>query len=119
MEGGDLQMSKTHFPQEARKFEIQAYQKPTRLKEMKKTHVAFSGSPMKHPGDLRKVILVTDPYSSHTFYYEFLSEDISFVEELPSVVDRDGKAVTMVRIWVKKMSLGVLCSPFIVAETSK
>ncbi len=100
-------MAKPHFPQEIKKFEIQAYQRPTDLKELRKTHVAFSGSPLKHPYDPKKVILVTDPYSSYTFYYEFRSEDISFVEELPNVADIDGKTVTMVRIWVKKMSLGV------------
>jgi len=81
--------------------------------------VSFSGSPLKHPFDSKKVILIMDPYSRKTSYYEFRSQDISFVEELPSIVDMDGKAITMVRIWVKKMSVGVLCSLFLVGETHR
>ena len=108
-----------NFPQEVKKFEVQAYDRPKDLKDLKKAYVPFSGSPLKHPYDAKKVILVPDPYSSHAFYYEFKSGDISFVEELPNIVDADGKAMTMVRIWVKKSSIGILCSPFIVEETKK
>ena len=110
-------MAGTHFPQESEKFEIEAYRRPKNLKELKKTHVPFSGSPLKHPYDSEKVILVGDPYSSHPFYYEFKSDDISYVEELPSIVNLKGETMTMVRVWVKKMSLGILCSPFLVEDT--
>jgi len=107
------------FPQEIKKFEIEAYKRPKSSKDLKRTHVSFSGSPLKHPYDLKKVILIIDPYSRNTSYYEFRSQDISFVEELPSIVDMDGKTVTMVRIWVKKMSVGLLCSLFLVGETHR
>lgn len=105
-----------NFPQETKKFEIQAYQRPRNLKELRKTHIPFSGSPLKHPYDPEKVILVADPYGSHTFYYEFKTSDISYVEELPSIVNLNGETVTMVRIWVKKMGVGILCSPFLVED---
>ena len=108
-----------NFPQETKRFEIEAYKRPKNLKEMKKTHVPFSGSPLKHPYDPERVVLVADPYSSHPFYYEFKSADISFVEELPNVVNLEGKTMTLVRIWVKKMSLGILCSPFLVEDTKR
>jgi inorganic pyrophosphatase len=39
------------------------------------------------------------------------------VEELPNIVNLDGETIKMVRIWVKKMSVGILCSPFLVEET--
>ena len=110
-------MSSPNFPQETKNFAIEHYRLPKNLKEMKKTHVSFSGSPLKHPYDPEKVILVADPYSSHPFYYEFRSADVSYVEELPSIVNLDGKTMTMVRIWVKKMSMAILCSPFLVEET--
>src|SRR4030042_61854 len=85
------QMATENFPQEVKKFEIEAYQRPKNLKELKKTHVPFSGSPLKHPYDPEKVILVADPYSTHPFYYEFKSSDISYMEELPNLVDVEGK----------------------------
>lgn len=98
-------------------FEIEAYKKPKHFHELIKTHVPFSGSPRRHPYDPEKVILFTDPYSTHTAYYEFNACDISFLEELPSLVNVEGKAILMVRLWVKKLSLGLRCNSFIVADT--
>ena len=108
-----------NFPQEVKRFEIEAYKKPSNPKELRKTHVPFSGSPSKHPYDPQKVILVPDPYSSTLFYYEFQSASIAFVETLPSLVTFDGETLKMVRLWVKKMSVGMVCTPFIVEETKK
>ena len=44
--------------QKAERFEIQAYKKPKDLKNLKNKHVAFTGSPQKHPYDPSKVILI-------------------------------------------------------------
>ena len=110
-------MATKNFPQEVKKFEIESYEKPKDLKELKKTHVPFSGSPLKHPQDPKKVILVPDPYGSSPFYYEFKSTDVTFAEKLASIVDLEGKTTPMVRFWVKKMSRGILCTPFLVEET--
>lgn len=110
-------MTSESYPQEAVKFQIQAYQKPKNTQILKKTHVSFSGTPKKHPYDTDKIILVADPFSTNTLYYEFSKDDISYLEELPSLVNLDGETITMVRIWVKKMSIGIRCSPFIVEDT--
>ncbi len=109
-------MTLTDVLQVGEKFEIQAYKKPKDLKALGKTHVAFTGSPYKHPYNAEAVILVTDPLSSGTSYYEFRTTDIAYLEKLPSQVDMDGETVVMVRIWVEKGSYGVLCSPFVVAD---
>ena len=105
--------------QKTEKLEIQAYKKPKDLKNLSKSYVSFTGSPQKHPLNSSKVILITDPFSTNTFYYEFNKEDISYVEELPNLVDPNGETVTMGRIWVKKSSLGIRCIPFIVEDTRK
>jgi inorganic pyrophosphatase len=109
-------MSSTGFLKEAEKFEIQAYKVPKDPRTLVKTHVPFSGSPRKHPYDSKKIILVADPYSSNTFYYEFRGEDIAYGQELPSITNIEGETITMVRIWVKKMSVGLRCTPFIVGD---
>ena len=103
----------------AQRFEIEAYKRPKQFNELIKTHVPFTGAPQRHPFDSGKVLLFSDPYSTHTAYYEFNAGDISYLEELPSLVNIDGKAILMVRLWVKKLSLGVRCTPFIVADTRK
>ena len=107
------------YPQEALKFQIQAYKKPKELHVLRKTHVSFSGSPRKHPYDPNKVILIADPFSTNNLYYEFGKDDISYVEELPNIVDLDGSTIAVVRVWVKKLSVAVRCSPFIVEDTGK
>jgi hypothetical protein len=109
-------MATRNFLQESKRFEIQTYKTPGNLTQLRKTHVPFSGWPRKHPYDPKKVILIPDPSSSSLFYYEFKSGDISYAEKLPSIVSLDGDTMTMVRLWVKKMSVGMLCSPFFVED---
>ncbi len=110
-------MPEHNYLQELPKFEIQAYKAPHDVKSLSQTHVSFTGTPRKHPYDPQKVILVADPYSAHTFYYEFEKADISYLQELPSVVTAEGETCTMVRLWVRKMSIAVRCTPFVVADT--
>ncbi|CAN2039650.1 Inorganic pyrophosphatase Ppa [Candidatus Magnetomoraceae bacterium gMMP-15] len=109
-------MPLTNFIQKTEKFEIKAYKKPKDLKSLAKHNIAFSGSPQKHPYDSKKVILVSDPYSTNTFYYEFSAADISAVEELPNLVTLEGESITMARIWVKKGSIGIRSTPFLVED---
>jgi inorganic pyrophosphatase len=104
-------------PKTIEKLEIQAYKRPKDPKQLRKTHVAFTGSPRKHPYDPNRVILVADPYSSTTTYYEFMKNDITYLEELPNLTNVDGDTVLMVRIWVKKRSIALRSSAFIVEDT--
>ncbi len=112
-------MSITKFLKQAEKFEIQLYNKSQGIKNLREHHLAFSGSPRKHPYDRNHVILVTDPYCSTSSYYEFRTKDIAHVEELPHIVDENGETANMVRIWVKKQSVGLRCTPFLVEELER
>jgi len=103
----------TKFLQESITVAMQAYEAKPR-QDLRQTHVPFSGSPQKHPYDSKKCILVVDPYSSNTFYYEFDTSDIGHAEELPSIVNLDGEVVNMALVWVRKKSVGLRCAPFVV-----
>lgn len=105
--------------QEAKKFEIQPYKRPKDITDLKAENVPFSGSPLRHPYDSAKIILIADPYGNNTFYYEFKTEDISFVEELPSLVSMEGENINMARVWIKKRQVGVRCTPFVVEDMSR
>ncbi len=94
------------------KFEIQTYKKSSHMD--KKDHVPFSGSPKKHPWDPEKIILIVDPFTANTFYYEFNITDIGFAEELACMINIDGESVSMARIWVKKKSVAIQSTPFVV-----
>ncbi|MEN8136752.1 MAG: inorganic pyrophosphatase Ppa [Thermodesulfobacteriota bacterium] len=101
----------------SREFEIQTYKRPEDIGRMNLTHVSFSGTPLHHPYDNEKVVLLVDPFSSNTLYYEFFTKNISYAEHLENIVDPEGKTLSIVRIWVKKKSVGIRCTPFIVEDT--
>jgi inorganic pyrophosphatase len=112
-------MAVSSVPLKAAKLEIQAYKKPKNYRTLSKTHVAFTGSPQIHRYDPDKIILVADPFSVSTFYFEFDKGDISYAEELPNLVNVEGEIITMVRVWVKKRSIAIQCTPFLVGDTAK
>jgi hypothetical protein len=110
-------MSSNLLIKETTRLEIEAFKRPKDIGVLKRTHVAFSGAPRKHWYDPSKVILIADPFSRATYYYEFRIEDIDFVQEQPNIVNPENEIIPMVRIWVKKRSIAVRCTPFIVDET--
>jgi inorganic pyrophosphatase len=105
--------------QKAEKLEIETYRKAKNPQELQKTHVSFSGLPKKHPLLSDRVVLIPDPLSTSASYLEFRSKDISFVEELPSLVNEEGDVFTMTRIWVKKDSVAIRSTPFLVNDIWK
>lgn len=106
----------TNFLTQAKKLDLIKYQQPIDRDQIKLTHVAFSGSLRQHPHVPEKVILLTEIFSSNTTFYEFSNEDISFAEKLPNIVNSSGKDVSMVMLWVKKGSIGIRSSAFIVDD---
>ncbi len=105
------------FPDAVKEFAVQVYKRPENEKRFYETHIAFTGTPQKHFFDAEKVVLVVDPFSFNTSYYEFNTSDISFVEELQTTVNTEGQAVSIVRLWVKKQAIGIRSTPFVVADT--
>jgi inorganic pyrophosphatase len=103
--------------QQSKRFEIQAYRPPKNHRALRQTHVAFSGSPRRHPLDKEKVVLIADPYSSDSLCYEFDAKDIGFAEEQPNVTNPEGETIRMVRLWVKKGSVAIRSIPFVVEDT--
>lgn len=95
-------------------YEIQASQKFYTFNVLSKTHISFCGSPHEHPHDPETIILIVNPLSTFSSYYEFRIKDISYITKLPSLVSPEGEAILMARIWVKKGSIGIRSSPFCV-----
>ena len=104
------------FLEKAKKFDVQTYKKSP---DLLLNYVPYSGSPQRHPRDQDRILLVADPFSPHAFYYEFKVADIEGLEKLPSLVNLEGESVSMVRIWVRKGSVGVKSMPFVVEGTRR
>ena len=96
--------------------QITKFKQPKDFKSLKKNYVAFTGSPRNHPYDAFKVVLISDPYSGSNQYFEFQMDDIVYVEELPHVGTIDEEVIPIVRIWIRKNSVGIRCIPFLVAD---
>ena len=101
--------------QKAERFDIEKYQAPKDIRSLAKTHVPYTGSPQKHPLDPDQIILVSDPYNTTSSYLEFGKKDITHVEKLANIVNMNGDTVSMARIWVRKGSVAIQCTPFQVA----
>jgi hypothetical protein len=88
--------------------------------------VAFSGTLRKHPYDADKCLLLADPTGverpgSGTQGFapailEFRKADVLGVEELPSPVDESGHSRQVLRLWIRRGSLGLRYEPFEVDE---
>ncbi|MBN2539047.1 MAG: inorganic pyrophosphatase Ppa [Deltaproteobacteria bacterium] len=98
----------------AEKFEVDTYKLSRNFRE---NHISFTGAPEKHPYADDKIILIQDPFSTNISYYEFAAADIAGVEELSNLVTVEGTSVKMCRVWVRKGSIGVRSTPFVVEDT--
>jgi len=86
-------------------------------RKLEEIAIAFTGSPKKSR-DKDKVLLVNDPISQHTFFYEFRSQDIVYAEEASNLSMPDGSTVSMVRLWIKKGATALKIEPIHVQDTS-
>ena len=98
--------------QKAGKFEIEKYKAPKDVRSLSRTHVPYTGSPQKHPLDPDRIILLPDPYNEKSPYLEISKNDITHVEKLANIVNLEGATVCMARLWVKKGSIAIQCTPF-------
>ncbi len=74
--------------------------------------VSFVGSARKHPYDQEKLLLVSDPFTSHTIFYEFRIKDIVHYDDLPGIATDSGENLMMIKLWINKGSLGLRYEPF-------
>jgi inorganic pyrophosphatase len=109
-------MTVKKFLEKTKKFELEAYKK---FPDLLLDHVPFTGAPQKHPYNKEKILLITDPFSTDTSYYEFNIKDIEGVEELPRLATPEGQSLTMLRLWVRKGSIGIKNIPFVVEDIRK
>ncbi|MCP3852066.1 MAG: inorganic pyrophosphatase Ppa [Gammaproteobacteria bacterium] len=109
-------MTTIHFLTPVKKLELLKYQQTVDKEQLKDSYISFSGSLRQHPHDPEKVILLAEIFSNNSSFYEFRNQDIGYAEKLPNIVNSMGDDVSMVMIWVKKGSLGIRSSAFVVEQ---
>ena len=96
-------------------YQIEPYHGST--EKLRQNAVMFTGSP-RAGNSQGKILLLNDPGSSQSFFYEFRIADILYGEEAPNLSLPDGSTVAMVRLWVKKGSTALRITPFHVQDTA-
>jgi hypothetical protein len=86
-----------------------------------KDAIAYAGTLRKQPYDEGKCILFAEPQGAESespapSILEFRKSDIVAVEELPSIVDETGHSRPVMRLWIRRGSLGIRYEPFEVGE---
>ena len=102
-------MSITKFIETQPLFNITKYKSKVDYAE---SSVSFTGSARKHPYDQEKLLLISDPFSSNTVFYEFRIQDIVHYDDLPGIATDSGENLLMVKLWINKGSLGLKYEPF-------
>ena len=85
--------------------------------KLRNTAVLFTGSP-RSSTNAGRILLLNDPASQHSFFYEFRAEDIVYAEEAANLSLPDGTTASRVRLWVKKGATALKIEPFHVQDTA-
>lgn len=85
-----------------------------RSEDINLTHRTFVGTPKKHPNDSMILILMTNPFSSTSDFYEFTVDSIGHIEEIGTTTNEDGDSAMKVKVWIKKGVPAIKAKPFMV-----
>ncbi|HOO70954.1 MAG TPA: hypothetical protein PK926_04255 [Spirochaetota bacterium] len=77
-------------------------------------HKPFEGTPKKHPTDDNILVLISDPFSRRSKFYEFSVESIGTIEEIGTRTSDHGESAYFIRVWIKKGLTALKTEPFIV-----
>ncbi len=88
-------------------YELQAYHV-----EPPQDAVSFVGSPRKHPYDDGKILLIAEAQAGESAIFEFRVADIVCAQDLPSPVTEAGESYPIVRLWMRRGSMGIRYEPF-------
>jgi len=97
------------------KREVEKYSDPNRLIN---EAIPYIGQPKRHESDPDKVFLRLNPLSGNGALLEFKTKDVVYAENVKTVSQKDGSAFQIIKIWIKKGSVGIKLEPFTVQDFS-
>ena len=77
-------------------------------------YVPMEGAPQKHPHEKTKVLFVKNPFEDAAMYWELPVSAIGRIEEVDSIVSEDGRTAMVLRLWIRKGTKAVACTPYVV-----
>lgn len=94
--------------------EHHSLEKYSNVAVLKQKAVQYVGTPKKNSENTDRIFLRTDPSASDGSLLEFRIGDVLYVEEMETITTKEGGASVLMKLWIKKGSVGVKLEPFIV-----
>lgn len=95
--------------------EVGKYSDPNRLS---KEAIPFIGQPKHNKSTPNKVYIRLNPLTSNGALLEFKTDDVVYAENVKTVSQKDGSMFQIVKIWIRKGSIGIKLEPFSVHDFS-
>lgn len=96
--------------------ELEKYRDPNKLN---KEAIPYIGQPKQQDSNPDKIYIRLNPMSSNGAFLEFKTKDVVFAENVKTVSQNDGTAFNIVKIWIRKGSVGIKLEPFSVMDFSE
>ncbi len=96
--------------------ELEKYRDPNRLL---KEAIPYIGQPKQQESNPDKIYVRLNPLSSNGAFLEFKTKDVVFAENVKTVSQNDGTAFNIIKIWIRKGSIGIKMEPFSVMDFSE
>ncbi|MCP4757608.1 MAG: hypothetical protein GY866_42670 [Proteobacteria bacterium] len=93
--------------------ELEKYTDPIRLMN---DAIPYIGQPKQNKSDPDKIFIRLNPLSTNGALLEFKTKDVVFAENVKTVSQKDGSAFQIVKIWIRKGSIGIKLEPFSVMD---
>jgi hypothetical protein len=95
---------------------VAKYSDPTRLS---KDALPYIGQPKQNSSDPDKIYIRLNPLSNNGAILEFKTKDVVYAENVKTVSQSDGRAFQIVKVWIRKGSIGIKLEPFSVQDFSE
>lgn len=88
-------------------------------KKLSKEAIPFIGQPKQNKSTPHKVYIRLNPLTSNGALLEFKTDDVVYAENVKTVSQKDGTVFQIVKIWIRKGSIGIKLEPFSVHDFSE
>lgn len=90
-------------------FELQKYKSSNSVNDA----IIIVGAPFINPLKKDKIVISTSIFSENKIFYEFDLKDVITWEELDKVVNSKGTTITLIKLFIKKGTIGIRYEPII------
>ncbi len=88
-------------------FDLQKYKKSDSINDA----IIIVGAPFINPVKTDKIVISQAIFSENKIFYEFDIKDVITWEEIDKIVNSKGTTITLIKLYIKKGSIGIRYEP--------